>query len=66
MLHTQKQKLDFTKNHETWFMNIQIDQPLSLSNATTCPIPSTSRAYLRALNPVADRAYWFKEKTYVN
>lgn len=31
--------------------------PGSLSTATTLPIPSTSRAYLRALNPEADKAY---------
>lgn len=31
--------------------------PGSLSTATTLSIPSTSRAYLRALNPEADKAY---------
>jgi hypothetical protein len=36
--------------------------PLSLSKATTLPIPSTSQAYLRDLNPEADNACVSRKK----
>lgn len=38
----------------------KIKIPLSLSRAITCPIPSTSRAYRRALSPEAAKAYQYE------
>lgn len=42
-----------------WNIN-KIKIPLSLSRAITCPIPSTSQAYRRALSPEAANAYQYE------